>query len=52
MAIPEKTQEEQTIEVVTNGSEDYGRQIPEQAIRRLARFLLPKLQENIEKETE
>ena len=52
MTIPEKTLEEQTAEVVTNVSEDYGMQIPEQAIRRLARFLLPKLQENIEKETE
>lgn len=45
MAIPEKTLEEQTVEVVANVSEDYGMQIPEQAIRRLARFLLPKIQE-------
>lgn len=52
MAIPEKALEEQTVEVVTNVSEDYGMQIPEQAIRRLARFLLPKIQKSIEKETE
>ena len=52
MAIPEKALEEQTVEVVTNVSEDYGMQIPEQAIRRLARFLLSKLQENLENETE
>ena len=51
MTIPEKTLEEQTAEVVTNVSEDYGMQIPEQAIRRLACFLLPKIQENLEKET-
>ena len=52
MAIPEKTLEKQTVEVVTNVSEDYGMQIPEPAIRRLARFLLPKIQENLEEETE
>ena len=52
MAIPEKTPEEQTVAVVANVSEDYGMQIPEQAIRRLARFLLPKIQENLEEETE
>ena len=52
MTIPEKTLEEQTAEVVTNVSEDYGMQIPEQAIRRLARFLLPKIQENLKKGTE
>lgn len=52
MAIPEKALEEQTVEVVTNVSEDYDMQIPEQTIRRLARFLLPKIQENLEKETE
>ena len=52
MAIPEKALEEQTVEVVTNVREDYGMQIPEQAIRRLARFLLPKIQENLEEETE
>ena len=52
MTILEKTLEEQTVEVVTNVSEDYGMQIPEQTIRRFARFLLPKIQENLEKETE
>lgn len=52
MAIPEKALEEQTVEVVTNVREDYGMQIPEQAILRLARFLLPKIQENLEEETE
>ena len=52
MAIPEKTPEEQTVEVVANVSEDYGMQIPEQVILRLARFLLPKIQENLEKGTE
>ena len=52
MAIPEKALEEQTVEVVTNVSEDYGMQIPEQVILRLARCLLPKIQKSIEKETE
>ena len=52
MAIPEKTLEKQTVEVVTNVSEDYGMQIPEQVILRLARFLLPKIQENLKKGTE
>lgn len=49
IAIPEKTPEEQTVEVVINVSEDYGMQIPEQAIRRLARFLLPKIQEDLQR---
>lgn len=51
MAIPEKALDEQTVEAVTNVSEDYGMQIPEQVILRLARFLLPKIQENLEKGT-
>lgn len=52
MAIPEKALDEQTVEAVTNVSEDYGMQIPEQVILRLARFLLPKIQENLKKGTE
>lgn len=52
IAIPEKALDEQTVEAVTNVSDDYGMQIPEQVIRRLARFLLPKIQKSIEKETE
>ena len=51
MAIPEKALDDQTVEAVTNVSEDYGMQIPEQVILRLARFLLPKIQENLEKGT-
>ena len=40
--MPEQITQEETIEVTTQVVEDYGMQLPEYVVRRLARFLLPK----------
>ena len=41
--MPEQIMEDQIVEVVTQAEEDYGVLIPEHAILRYARFLLPKI---------
>ncbi|HIR31024.1 MAG TPA: hypothetical protein IAB83_03295 [Candidatus Faecousia faecavium] len=50
--MPEQIIEDQIVEVVTQPEEDYGTQIPEHAILRFARFLLPKIQADLEKKEE
>lgn len=45
--MPEQITQEQTVEVTTPVVEDYGMQLPEYVVRRLARFLLPKIQEEL-----
>ena len=50
--MPEKISQEQTVEVTTQNTEDYGAQLPEHVILRFARFLLPKIQADLEKKDE
>ena len=50
--MPEKVSPEQIVEVTTQKTEDYGAQLPEHVILRFARFLLPKIQEDLEKKDE
>ena len=50
--MPEQIFQEQTVEVTTQKTEDYGAQLPEHVILRFARFLLPKIQEDLEKKDE
>ena len=50
--MPEKISQEQIVEVTTQDTKDYGAQLPEHVILRLARFLLPKIQEDLEKKDE
>lgn len=50
--MPEKVSQEQIAEVTTQNAEDYGAQLPEHAILRLARFLFPKIQEDLDKKNE
>ena len=50
--MPEQTSQEQIVEVTTQPTEDYGAQLPEHVILRFARFLLPKIQEDLEKKDE
>lgn len=50
--MPEQISQEQTVEVTTQKTEDYGAQLPEHVILRFARFLLPKIQENLDKKDE
>ena len=47
-----KNMEDQIAEVVTQVEQDYGSLIPEHAILRFARFLLPKIQADLEKKEE
>ena len=49
MPMPEQITQEQIVEVTTQNTDDYGTQLPEHVILRFARFLLPKIQENLEK---
>jgi len=49
--MPEKISQEQIVEVTTK-TEDYGAQLPEHVILRFARFLLSKIQEDLEKKDE
>ena len=50
--MPEKISQEQIVEGTTQDTKDYGAQLPEHVILRLARFLLPKIQEDLEKDEE
>ena len=50
--MPEQIMEDQIAEVVTQAEEDYGTLIPEHAILRFARFLLPMIQADLEKKEE
>ena len=50
--MPEKISQEQIVEVATHNTEECGVQLPEHVILRLARFLLPKIQEDLEKDEE
>lgn len=50
--MPEQISQEQIVEVTTQNNEDYGAQLPEHVILRFARFLLPKIQEDLEKKDE
>ena len=50
--IPEQISRKQIVEVTTQNTEDYGAQLPEYVILRFARFLLPKIQEDLEKKNE
>ena len=50
--MPEKISQEQIVEVTTQDTKDYGAQLPEHVILRRARFLLPKIQEDLEKDEE
>ena len=50
--MPEKISQEQIVEVTAQNTEDYGAQLPEHVILRFARFLLPKIQEDLEKKDE
>ena len=50
--MPEQISQEQIVAVTTQKTENYGMQLPEHVILRFARFLLPKIQENLEKKDE
>ena len=50
--MPKQIPQEQTVEVTTQKTEDYGAQLPEHVILRFARFLLPKIQEDLDKKDE
>ena len=50
--MPEQVMEDQIVEVVTQPEEDYGTQIPEHAILRFARLLLPEIQADLKKKGE
>ena len=52
LPMPEKIPQEQIVEVTTQTEENYGAQLPEHVILRFARFLLPKIQEDLEKKDE
>jgi len=50
--MPEQISQEQIVEVTTQKTEDYGAQLPEHVILRFVRFLLPKIQEDLDKKDE
>ena len=50
--MPEQISQEQIVEGTTQKTEDYGAQLPEHVILRFARFLLHKIQEDLEKKDE
>ena len=50
--MPEQISQEQIVEVTTQKTEDYGAPLPEHVILRFARFLLPKIQEDLDKKDE
>ena len=50
--MPEQISQEQIVEVTTQKTEDYGAQLPKHVILRFARFLLPKIQEDLDKKDE
>jgi len=50
--MPKQISQEQMVDVTTQNTEDYSAQLPEHVILRFARFLLPKIQEDLEKKDE
>ena len=50
--MPEKISQEQIVEIIMQDTEDYSAQLPEHVILRFARFLLPKIQEDLDKKDE
>ena len=50
--MPEQISQEQIVEVTTQNIEECGAQLPEHVILRFARFLLPKIQEDLDKKDE
>ena len=50
--MPKKIPQEQIVEVTTQNTENYCAQLPEHVILRFARFLLPKIQADLEKKEE
>ena len=50
--MPEQISQEQIAEVTTQNTEDYSAQLPEHVILRFARFLFPKIQEDLDKKDE
>ena len=50
--MPEQISQEQIVEVTTQKTEDYCAQLPEHVILRFALFLLPKIQEDLDKKDE
>lgn len=52
MPMPEKISQEQIVEIIMQDTEDYSAQLPEHVILRFARFLLPKIQEDLDKKDE
>ena len=50
--MPEQISQEQIVEVTTQKAEDYNVQLPEHVILCFARFLLPKIQEDLDKKDE
>ena len=50
--MPEQIFQEQIVEVATQNVEECSAQLPEHVILRFARFLLPKIQEDLEKKDE
>ena len=50
--MPEQISQEQIVEVTTQNTDDYSTQLPEHVILRFARFLLPKIQADLEKKDE
>ena len=50
--MPEKISQEQIVEAATYNTEECGAQLPEYVILRFARFLFPKIQEDLEKKDE
>ena len=50
--MPEQISQEQIVEATTQAEADYGAKLPEHVILRFARFLLPKIQEDLEKKEE
>ena len=51
-SMTEQISQEQIVEVTTQNTEDYAAQLPEHVILRFARFLLPKIQEDLETKDE
>ena len=50
--MPEQISQEQIVEVTTQNIKECGAQLPEHVILRFARFLLPKIQADLEKKDE
>lgn len=50
MRVTESNIKEQNVEIVTQNCENFAAQIPDHVILRLAKFLLPKMQKELEAE--